>query len=221
MQVAGGWARSRNKFSGQDFTLVDERTLICPAAHRMYRREVRHNRYGDKVILFGINPRTCQQCPLKSKCLADGSKGTGGRRITVKSKKLSSPSTEPQTQATLKPKPMVQSPPVKDNSSKNQPSLPVLWLDLPTTRLRRALSHQLRQQQLVIESISATKPITKQPNQFITRDQRAHRRLSWTQRWERNSILNTAAHWRVTLFGISSAILDWLGSLKPSSALII
>ncbi|WP_019506143.1 DUF5895 domain-containing protein [Pleurocapsa sp. PCC 7319] len=118
-------------------------------------------------------------------------------------------------------KPVVQSPPVKDNSSKNQPSRPVLWLDFPTTRLRRALSHQLRQQQLVIESISATKPITKQPNQLITRDQRAHRRLSWTQRWSRNSILDTAAHWRVTLFGISSAILDWLGSLKPSPALII
>ena len=66
-----------------------------------------------------------------------------------------------------------------------------------------------------------TKPITKQPNQLITRDQRAHRRLSWAQRWSRNSILDTAAHWRVTLFGISSAILDWLGSLKPSPTLII
>ncbi len=221
MQVSGGWARSRNKFSGDDFTLVDERTLICPAKNPMYRREVRHNRYGDKLILFGINPRTCQQCSLKSQCLADGCKGTGGRRITVKSKKLSSPSTEPQAQATLKPKPVVQSPPVKGNSSKNQPSRPVLWLDLTTTRLRRALSHQLRQQQLVIESISATKPITKQTNQLITRDQRAHRRLSWTQRWSRNSILDTAAHWRITLCGISSAILDWLGSLKPSPALII
>lgn len=166
MQVSGGWARSRNKFSGSDFTLVDERTLICPAKNPMYRREVRHNRQGDN-------------------------------------------------------KPVVQSPPVKDNSLKNQPSRPVLWLDLTTTRLRRALSHQLRQQQLVIESISATNPITKQPNQLITRDQRAHRRLSWTQRWSRNSILDTAAHWRVTLFGISSAILDWLGSLKPSPALII
>ncbi|MDJ0597197.1 MAG: hypothetical protein QNJ72_45795 [Pleurocapsa sp. MO_226.B13] len=66
MQVSGGWARSRNKFSGDDFTLVDERTLICPALNPMYRREVRHNRYGDKLILFGINPRTCQQCSLKS-----------------------------------------------------------------------------------------------------------------------------------------------------------
>ena len=94
---------------------------------------------GYTQLLFGINPRTCQQYSLKSQCLADGSKGTGGRRITVKSKKLSSPSTEPQAQATLKPKPVVQSPPVKDNSSKNQPSRPVLWLDLTTTRLRRDL----------------------------------------------------------------------------------
>jgi hypothetical protein len=31
MQVAGAWARSQDKFAGADFTLIDERTLKCPA----------------------------------------------------------------------------------------------------------------------------------------------------------------------------------------------
>lgn len=35
MQVAGGWARSQGKFSGSDFTLLDERTLQCPAGNSM------------------------------------------------------------------------------------------------------------------------------------------------------------------------------------------
>lgn len=185
----------------------------------MYRREMRQNRYGDKLILFGINPRTCQQCSLKSKCLADGAKGTGGRRITVLRKKLSSPSSEPPVISP--PQPVVQSQPIQATPSKTQPNRPVLWLDFPTTRLRRSLTHQLRQQQLVIESINAKTPMTKPPTQFITRDQRAHRRLSWTQRWERNSITDTSPHWRVSLCGISSAILDWLDRLKPSPALIL
>lgn len=219
MQVAQGWAKSRNKFSGSDFTLLDERTLRCPANHLMYRREVRQNRYGDKLILFGINPRTCQQCSLKSQCLASGTKGTGGRRITVIRKKLSSSSTEPQT--TSIPQPVVQCEPIPSKNLTTQPNRPVLWLDFPTTRLRRDLIHQLRRQQLVIEFIDPTTPMSQPPTQLITRDQRAHRRLSWTQRWEKNLIPERSACWRVSLFGISSAIVDWLGSLEPSPVLII
>lgn len=222
MQVSQGWARSRNKFSGEDFTLINERALQCPASNIMYRREIRYNRYGDQLILFGINPRTCQQCPLKSQCLADGSKGTGGRRITVIRKKLSHPAEESSDHSS--PQPVAQSQPLQEKPSTTpvtQPKEPVLWLDFPTTRLRRELSYQLAKQQLVIEPINVTTTINQPSPQFLTRDQRAHRRLSWIQRWERNSIVDTQARWRVTLFGISSTVLDWLNSLKPQPALII
>ena len=221
MQVAQGWAKSLNKFSGDDFTIINEKALICPASQKMYRRETRYNRYGDKLILFSTNPRLCQECSLKSKCLADGSKGNAGRRITVICKNLSH--LEEKSSETLSPQSLATTPPMEHNPSTatNQPTKPVLWLDFPTTRLRRDLTYLLRQQQLVIEPMSE---IGKKPSllpNFITRDQRAHRRLSWTQRWERNSIIETQARWQVTLFGISSAVLDWLTSLKPQPALII
>jgi hypothetical protein len=87
MEVCSAWARSIGKFSGQDFKLLDERTLQCPARQHMYRREVRQNRAGDLLILFGLTPRTCQQCPLQERCLAEGSTGTAGRRVTVIRKK--------------------------------------------------------------------------------------------------------------------------------------
>ncbi len=221
MQVAQGWAKSLNKFSGDDFTIINEKALICPASQKMYRRETRYNRYGDKLILFSTNPRLCQECSLKSKCLADGSKGTAGRRITVICKNLSH--LEEKSSETLSPQSLATTPPMEHNPSTttNLPKKPVIWLDFPTTRLRRDLTYLLRRQQLVIEPMSE---IAKKPSllpNFITRDQRAHRRLSWTQRWERNSIIETQARWRVTLFGISSAVLDWLSSLKPQPALII
>ena len=211
MQVAGGWARGRGKFFGPDFTLLNERTLQCPAGHSMYRREVRQNRRGDLLILFGINPRTCQQCLLKSQCLADGSKGTGGRRITVVRKKLASPQTQPACDPQALP---------VSHSSPQQP-LPVIWLDFPTTRLRRDLTHQLQKNQIVIEPIIRNIPMPQAKTAFITRDQRAHRRLTWAQRWDRNAITNAVAQWQVKLFGISSAVLDWLSSLKPRPAVII
>ena len=210
MQVAGAWAKSRGKFAGTDFTLLDERTLQCPAGQHMYRREVRQNRQGDLLILFGINPHTCQQCPLKSQCFADGSKGTGGRRVTVIRKKLTPPPPQPPPMVT--PQLMPVTPP---------PNLSVLWLDFPTTRLRRELTHQLRKHQIVIEAIAGDRPTSSPEPSFITRDQRAHRRFTWAQRWEKNAITEAVTHWQVKLFGLSSAVLDWLRSLKPRPAVII
>jgi hypothetical protein len=212
MQVTGGWARSRNKFSGDDFTLLDERTLKCPASHLMYRREVRHNRYGDLLILFGINPRTCQQCSLKSQCLADGSKGTGGRRITVIRKKKRD-NLALDSELTLNPAP-ISSHLTPTPRKIDDPNRPVLWLDFPTTQLRRNLTHQLRHQQIIFESTNCTTSANQMPVPLITRDQRAHRRLSWSQRWERNSLKETETHWQVTLFGLSSTILNWLQGLQ-------
>ncbi|MBE9019021.1 hypothetical protein IQ272_23295 [Chroococcidiopsidales cyanobacterium LEGE 13417] len=128
-------------------------------------------------------------------------------------KKLPSPVDEPSAAA--------QPEPIRVTCLTAQPTGTVLWLDFPTTRLRRDLTHQLRQQQLVIESIAANIPITKSQPQSITRNQRAHRRLTWAERWNRNATADAVAHWQVKLFGISSAVLDWLHNLRPRPAVII
>jgi hypothetical protein len=169
----------------------------------MYRREVRQSRLGDLLILFGINPRTCRQCPLKSQCLADGSKGSGGRRITVIRKKLPS--------APLEVQPLAQPHRVLELPVTPQPPSPVLWLDFPATRLRRDLTHQLRQHQIVIEPAWVTLALPTWKPPLMTRDQRAHRRLTWAERWNRNASTDAVPHWQVKLFGICSAVLDWPG----------
>jgi hypothetical protein len=207
MEVCSAWARSIGKFSCQDFKLLDENTLQCPAGHLMYRREVRQNRLGDVLILFGLNPQTCQQCPLKEHCLAEGSKGTGGRRVTVIRKKLplepnspnrvypSTPISEASTLShsealTSQAAPAASSPAL----STPPPGQTVLWLDLPTTHLRRDLSHQLQRQQIAIQSVPPPRPLPDLPIDPITRDQRAHRRLTWTQRWNKNTLTDAVVH---------------------------
>ena len=233
MEVCSAWARSIGKFSGQDFKLLDERTLQCPAGQPMHRREVRQNRAGDLLILFGLNPRTCQQCPLKEHCLAEGSKGTAGRRVTVIRKKRppepnspnpvhpSIPRSEASTSAQAQDLAAKAAPSAAAPSlSTPPPGRPVLWLDFPTTHLRRDLSHQLQQQQIVIHSVPPPRPLPDLPMEPITRDQRAHRRLTWTQRWNQNTLTDAVVHWKVQLFGISSAILDWLNQLKPTPPVI-
>ncbi|MCP6758830.1 MAG: hypothetical protein NHB32_08690 [Fischerella sp. CENA71] len=49
----------------------------------MYRRTQQRKANGDLRMQFGINPKTCQKCSLKRRCLAPNTKGKGGRRVTV------------------------------------------------------------------------------------------------------------------------------------------
>jgi len=168
---------------------------------------------GDLLILFGINSRTCQQCPLKRQCLADGSKGTGGRRITVIRKKLPCPPTESY--------PVAQPQLIPVSHPTAQPTRSVVWLDFPATRLRRDFTHQLQQHQILITAIGKSIGMAQQTTPLISRNQRAHRRLTWVERFGRNARVQMGVHWQVKLFGISSAVLEWLNSLKPSPVVII
>ena len=170
---------------------------------------------GDLLILFGINPRTCAQCELQQQCFAQGSKGTGGRRVTVVRKRLSTPDLEPQPRTTAS---MLK---VKQPPQPRSANQPVIWLDCPATRLRRELKQQLQHQQVMIESVQLTSLPKEQTIPVFTSDQRAHRRLSWSERLARNALPETGIHWRVQLFGISSTVLEWLHSLKPSPVFIL
>ena len=75
-------------------------------------------------------------------------------------------------------------------------------------------------QRIVIQPVTLDS-LTPEPTlETMTRDQRAHRRLSWKQRWNKNASAQAILHWRVQLFGISSAVLEWLDLLKPTAAVI-
>ena len=61
--------------------------------------------------------------------------------------------------------------------------LPVYWYDLPATALRRTLPRRLAQQDIDLQPVSME---AAPANEILSRDQRAHRRLSWDQRVARN-----------------------------------
>jgi hypothetical protein len=210
MQVAPGWAKSLRKFSGEDFQILNERQLRCPAGHNMYRRETRHNRLGDLVYIFSINPRTCRTCPLKEQCLADGSAISSGRQVSVICKKLPLP--EPRTQTSTENCP-VPSPKPPDAQAPGECA--VFWLDLPACQLRRTFKRQLRQHQLQIEFFSHAEVDPVPTASFFTRARRAHRRLNWAERFTLNALPPIAEGWRVKLFGISESLSQWLQSLRP------
>ncbi|MEP0914930.1 hypothetical protein NDI45_28960, partial [Leptolyngbya sp. GB1-A1] len=86
LEVSTEWGRSLGKgkrFGNEDFRIVDEKTVLCPAGYPMYQRTRKQKENGDLALQFGIRPRLCQSCLVKRQCLSPNSKGVGGRRVTV------------------------------------------------------------------------------------------------------------------------------------------
>lgn len=205
MKVAEGWARSLGKFSGKDFKIVDERTVLCPAGCRMHRRQIRYNRRGDQLLLFGINPRTCLQCVLRPQCHADGSASTDGRRVSViRKKQLSTSPPEPE--------PLCSS----DSLPALPPTIPhpILWVDVPATHLRRSFQQQLRHHATEIDPIDIQAKTDVSQQVILTRHQRAHHRLSWQERLQRNGRSDLVECWAIKLFGVPQQVSDFLKRLQ-------
>ncbi|MFM7277522.1 MAG: hypothetical protein ACKO1I_07640, partial [Microcystis aeruginosa] len=101
------------------------------AATSFVRRETHHNRSGDLVHTFSINPRTCRVCSLKERYLANGSAIHSGRRVSVTCRKLPSHEGESQAGGEICP-----DTPPEPPSSESPGNHPVFWLDLPVCQLR-------------------------------------------------------------------------------------
>jgi hypothetical protein len=207
MQVVESWARSNGKFAGNDFTVESERSLRCPAGHSMYRREVRRNGRGDLLLIFSMARRTCLQCPLRERCVANGSAMTNGRRITVIRRKLLDNPALPGDNSPA---------PTRDISvSRSKAIHPVVWEDLPAVFLRRDLRQNLRQHQLEFDSMISL--AQKQSPSLLSRDQRAHRRICWSERLARNALAPQQQHWKVRLFGISTTLATFIKDLQRTN----
>jgi hypothetical protein len=207
MQVVESWARSNGKFAGNDFTIESERSLRCPAGHVMGRREVRQNGRGDLLLIFSMNRRRCLECPLQDKCIADGSAMTNGRRITVMRRKLLDDALPLDSVACTT---------RCINVPRTKAVHPVIWEDLPAVFLRRDWARQLRQHQLHFDAVVPR--VEKQTSTpLLSRDQRAHRRINWSDRLARNALDPLGQHWKVRLFGISSMLARFIQDLKQAS----
>lgn len=208
MQVAPGWAKSRHKYGGEDFKVIDDETLQCPAGEIMHRQEIRYNRQGDMQMLFGLKPSICQACSVKMHCLAEESKATRGRRVSVTRRRL-----PPPLAIAEQPEIVV----LERHSEVITIGIePIIWFDIPATQLRRELQNHLRQHQAIIRYLESDKilnsmePSKLSTKRLLTRNQRAHRRLSWSERTKRNAIVQKSAMWQVQLFGVSLKLIDTL-----------
>ena len=203
MQVATAWKSSRRQFTGDDFKIIDDSEVQCPAGHTMDRQEIRHTPEGDMQMIFGVNSTTCRPCPLIGQCHSQHSKNTRGRRITVIRERLPDPQESSEGPIlVIQPTPPQTTPPGHEA---------IVWYDLPATTYRRHLQFTLAHNQIEIEALvsQAAAGQTK-----LSRDQRAHRRLSWKQRLKRNRLRQPhTIQWKIQLFGISPALALFLKSM--------
>lgn len=84
------------------------------------------------------------------------------------------------------------------------PSAPVLWRDWPRCGIRRSWLKVIRSQTICLENSSPLSP-SQGPcatEKILTRAERAHWRLSWSQRLARNARLADAPRLVVTLHGL-------------------
>ncbi|HEX6777320.1 MAG TPA: hypothetical protein VF099_03910, partial [Ktedonobacterales bacterium] len=88
---------------------------------------------------------------------------------------------------------------------------PVLWRDWSRRRQRRACMQVLRDQQMeiLVEPGRAPSPPDEAPP--LSRQERAHWRLSWAERLARNARARGAGQVTIKLFGIPHAFATWLG----------
>jgi hypothetical protein len=199
MEVSTEWGRSLGKgkrFGNEDFRIVDEQSVLCPAGHPMYLRMSKQKENGDLTMQFGIKPSLCQSCPVKRQCLSPHSKGIGGRRVTVIRRAISTAKGVVDKMSAL----------VRSafgwlmNPQPNYEQ-PIYWCDIAAGPLRRRWHEQLSRQEVEIKVIDRGRPSkTKPEEELLSRAQREHRRLSWWERWERNERQAEELCWCVVLY---------------------
>lgn len=199
LEVSTEWGRSLGKgkrFGNEDFRIVDEKTVLCPAGHPMYQRTRKQKENGDLVLQFGIRPRLCQSCPVKRQCLSPNSKGVGGRRVTVIRRAISTVKS-----AVDKGSAIVRSAFGWLRNPKPKYEQPIYWCDIAAEQLRRVWHEHLSRQEIEIKAIEQPRQSKRKPEEeLLSRAQREHRRLSWWERWERNERKAEDPRWAVVLY---------------------
>ncbi len=192
------WARlSYTKgLAGADFVLQPDGTLRCPAGHPLYAQERRKEAHGALRVLYAARIGHCRACPLRQRCQES--------ETTLKPRRVSAVFWPRAPSASESHAPLPAPP---------APSRPVLWGDWERCQIRRRWVQQLQTQTVLIATGSA-QPVVEQERRdppVHTRAQRAHWRLSWEQRLARNARPPTAPTLSITLHGLPTGLVQFLG----------
>lgn len=185
------WAKAAQMggFPGSAFIPQDDGSLRCPIGAPLYATEHRPERDGSIRVVYSARIGACRACPLRQACQGYGAQTQKPRRVS----------------AVLWPLSLKNSEDVPDFAPAPI-ACPILWGDWSRTSNRRAWLDLLRSQTVTVTSFPKQPPPETFPSAPITRRQRAHWRLSWSQRLARNAAPANQAQARIHLYGIPSTI---------------
>jgi hypothetical protein len=188
------WAVSRmGCIAGSQFTPQADGTLRCPAGFPLYPQERRPEHDGSLRIVYAARISHCRPCPLREECQGYGAATKKPRRVSAvlwpRGEAASSPSPPPPLLA----------------------SHPILWGDWERHSHRRELMKLLRLQRVDVRLAEPSPPALPPPTRPLSRAQRAHWRLSWTERLARNAAASTSPSVSIALFGIPDAFAEAIG----------
>jgi len=188
------WAVSRmGCIAGSQFTPQPDGTLRCPAGFPLYPQERRPEHDGSLRIVYAARIGHCRPCPLREECQGYGAATKKPRRVSAVLWPVGPAACSP-------------SPP-----SPRLPSHPILWGDWERRFHRRGLVKLLRHQCVDVRLAEPSPPTLSPPTRPLSRAQRAHWRLSWTERLARNAAASTSPSVSITLFGIPEAFAEAIG----------
>ncbi len=171
----------RNPWAGQDFTLLPDGVLRCPADKPLRPTEQRREADGSLRVLYSARILDCRDCPLRAQCQWHGNATTKPRRISI----------------LLHP---LQIGPA-----------PLLWRDWSPREHRRACMQLVRHQRIDVSLLPPSTAAPAPAEAILSRAQRARTRLSWETRLARNARSTAAGQITIRLFGVPQPFADQLG----------
>ena len=178
--VALPWKAGR--FSGQDFALQPDGTLVCPASKTLRPTEQRHEADGSLRVLV---PRQDPRLPWLSKAFAVSVAWASHHEAA--SDQRPAPSAPRWSRATAASR------------------------DWSRREHRRACMQLVRHQRIEVSLPPPAAASPRTADVILSRAQRAHARLSWAERFARNARPSTAGQVTMKLFGIPERFAASLG----------
>jgi hypothetical protein len=169
------------RFTGADFPLQPDGTLRCPAGQSLHPKARRREADGSLRVVYAASIRHCRPCPLREECQWNGSATAKPRQVSVLLHPL------------------------------RVGPAPLLWRDWSRREHRRACMQLTRQQRI---EVSLSPPAAASPptaDVILTRSQRAHTRLAWTERLARNARPDHGGQVTISLFGVPEGFATSLG----------
>jgi hypothetical protein len=181
------------KFAATDFLPQPDGTLRCPADHPLYAQARRKEHDGAVRMLYAASLPDCRGCPVRHQC--QGHQTKGPRHVSAVVRPMEGPCPPPEPTMPLA-----------------APTHPILWGDWSRRQTRRAFIRLLRTQTVTITVTAVTSPSESTHSGLLTREQRAHWRLSWAQRLARNALPSEPMQSiAIHLFGIPTSFARSVG----------